>query len=83
MLKAQHTKCWSLLLIVSLICTFALMFTYAQFVPRQLHFWTLFGFGRNNGSEINPQIKFYMPPEPVEKQLKLKRGAPFLYQILH
>ncbi|XP_060651193.1 LOW QUALITY PROTEIN: uncharacterized protein LOC132787872 [Drosophila nasuta] len=86
MLKTPSTQCWSLLLIISLILTFFLMFTYGQFVPRQLHFWNLFGLMRNNGSEIEesaPQLEFFMPPEPVEKQLKLKRGAPFIYQILH
>ncbi|KAH8307776.1 hypothetical protein KR044_013347 [Drosophila immigrans] len=81
--KAQRIQCWSLLFIFSLILTFAFMFTYGQLVSRQLHFWNLFGQRRNNGSEIEPQLQFYMPPESVEKQLKLKRGVPFLYQILH
>ncbi|XP_034487925.1 uncharacterized protein LOC117792075 [Drosophila innubila] len=82
--NAMHKQCWSLLLIGSLIVTFALMFSYWHFVPHQLNMmWSLF---RNNGSEKTPaasEIKYFFPPEPVPEELNLKRGGPFIYQILH
>lgn len=80
--NAMHKQCWTLLLIGSLIVTIVVMFSYWNFVPRQLHLLSLF---RHDGSDtsVAPEIKFFMPPEPVPKELNLKRGAPFIYQILH
>ncbi|KAL7730907.1 hypothetical protein ACLKA6_014150 [Drosophila palustris] len=82
MQKAQRMQCWTLLLIGSLIVTFVLMFSYWHFVPRQLHLWSLFGYNETEATAA-AELKFYMPPEPVPEELNLKRGAPFIYQILH
>jgi len=83
MQKAQRKQCWTLLLLGSLIVSFALMFSYWYIVPRQLQFWTLFGYNGTDNNGKTSELKFYMPPEPVPKELNLKRGGPFIYQILH
>ncbi|EDW59716.1 uncharacterized protein [Drosophila virilis] len=84
MQKSQRTQCWTLLLLGALIVSFGLMFSYWYLVPSQLHIWQLF---RHNGSPSSDpaaaELKFFMPPQTVPKELNLKRGAPYIYQILH
>ncbi|XP_064547032.1 uncharacterized protein LOC135434387 [Drosophila montana] len=84
MQKSQRRQCWTLLLLGALIVSFGLMFSYWYLVPSQLHFWQLFMHnGSTSGDPAAAELKFFMPPQTVPKELNLKRGAPYIYQILH
>ncbi|XP_023178897.2 uncharacterized protein LOC111604889 [Drosophila hydei] len=84
MQKSQRGQCWTLLLLGALIISFGMMFSYWYLVPRQLHFWQLFGRNQSSAGEpVTAELKYFMPPQMIPKELKLKRGAPYIYQILH
>ncbi|KAH8407759.1 hypothetical protein KR222_002004 [Zaprionus bogoriensis] len=78
MLKAQRKQCCSLLLIGSLIISLALMISWWYLLPHQVQLLAMFRDGQNKSTS---ELKFYLPPQIVPKELKLKRGAPFIYQF--
>ncbi|KRG00011.1 uncharacterized protein Dwil_GK27060 [Drosophila willistoni] len=77
--KANVTKCWTLILLFSLIITFAVAFSYWFFVPRQVDFWSLIY--NETERDLSPEIS--MPSNLIPVELKLKNKPPFIYQILH
>ncbi|XP_017873932.1 PREDICTED: uncharacterized protein LOC108621246 [Drosophila arizonae] len=82
MQKSQREQCWTLLLLGALIISFGVMFSYWYLVPHQLPIWQLFGHNESSdGEPATAELKFFMPPQLIPKELKLKRGAPYIYQI--
>ncbi|XP_068154207.1 uncharacterized protein [Drosophila tropicalis] len=78
--KAHVTKCWTSILLFSLIITFVVAFSYWFFVPRQVGFWSLMVYNETE-SDLSPEIS--MPSNLIPVELKLKNKPPFIYQILH
>ncbi|EDV94812.1 uncharacterized protein LOC6567860 [Drosophila grimshawi] len=82
--KPQCKQCWTLLLFTSLIASFVIMTSFWFLMPHQMHIWQLFD-SNDSGSAAaktsTAELKFFMPPQTVPKELKLKRGAPFIYEL--
>lgn len=86
---AQRKQCCTLLLLVigSLLISFGVMFSYWYFLPPYSLdlLQTMFQLDNQTSEPAKSEIESesYLPAAIMPKELKLRRGAPFIYHILH